>query len=285
MRSEAEMFDLILSVAKKDTRIRAVILNGSRVNKNIPKDNLQDFDIVYLVTALDSFAATPDWIDIFGERIILQTPNSMTLYDGDFNSTKEEIVYLMLFKDFNRIDLTLRKVTNRSKKNDSLTMILLDKDQLFNEISAPNDKDYWTRKPSQKEFSDCCNEFWWVSTYVVKGLLRNEIIYAKEMQETILRKMFMNIIAWNIAANHNFEINLGASNRFIKNYFDSETMNQIKNTYTDYTKVNVWNSLILMSGTFYEKSMELANKMNFYYHLEEAKNVRNYIQEMKNKNC
>lgn len=285
MRSEAEMFDLILSEAKKDTRIRAVILNGSRVNKNIPKDNLQDFDIVYLVTALDSFAATPDWIDIFGERIILQTPNSMTLYDGDFNSTKEEIVYLMLFKDFNRIDLTLRKVTDRNKKKDSLTIVLLDKDQLFTKIPAPNDKDYWTSKPSQKEFSDCCNEFWWVSTYVVKGLLRNEIIYAKEMQETILRKMFMNIIAWNIAANHNFEINLGASNRFIKNYFDSDTMNQIKNTYTDYTKINVWNSLILMSGTFHEKSMELANKMNFYYHLEEAKNVRNYIQEMKNKNC
>ncbi len=282
MRSETEMFDLILSVAKKDERIRAVILNGSRANKNIPKDNLQDFDIVFFVTALDFFVATPNWMDVFGERIILQTPNSMTLGDSDAHLNEEEIVYLMLFKDYNRIDLSLRKVINRNKKKDSLTKILLDKDQLFKEILVSNDKDYWTRKPSQKEFSDCCNEFWWVSTYVVKGLLRNEIIYAKDMQEVILRKMLMNVIAWNIAADYNFKINLGANKRFIENYLDFDTMNQLKNTYSDFTKISIWNSLISMSGTFHEKSIELGSKENLHYNLEEAKNVRNYIQEMKN---
>ena len=49
------MLDLILSVAKNDERIRAVILNGSRVNDKIPKDDLQDFDVVFLVKELDSF--------------------------------------------------------------------------------------------------------------------------------------------------------------------------------------------------------------------------------------
>ena len=49
------MFDLILSVAKNDVRVRAVILNGSRVNNKIVKDDLQDFDIVFLVEEFDSF--------------------------------------------------------------------------------------------------------------------------------------------------------------------------------------------------------------------------------------
>jgi aminoglycoside 6-adenylyltransferase len=34
MRSEQEMFDLILSTARTDPRIRAVIMNGSRANPN-----------------------------------------------------------------------------------------------------------------------------------------------------------------------------------------------------------------------------------------------------------
>ncbi len=38
MRSQSEMMDLILGVAKKDERIRAVYLNGSRANPNAPKD-------------------------------------------------------------------------------------------------------------------------------------------------------------------------------------------------------------------------------------------------------
>ena len=216
MRSEVQIFDLILSVAEKDGRIRAVILNGSRVNKNIQKDSLQDFDVVYFVEELDSFTVTPNWIDVFGERIILQKPNSMNLYGSHAKLDEEEIVYLMLLKDGNRIDLSLRKTKDKSKKNDSLTKVLLDKDKVFKEIQSPNDKDYWMKKPSQTKFSDSCNEFWWVSTYVTKGLLRDEIIYAKEIQETIIREMFMTIIAWNVAADYEFEINLGANNRFIK---------------------------------------------------------------------
>lgn len=34
MRSEKEMFDLILKVAKEDERVRAVYMNGSRTNPN-----------------------------------------------------------------------------------------------------------------------------------------------------------------------------------------------------------------------------------------------------------
>ena len=36
MRSEQEMLDLILSIARRDDRIRVVIMNGSRANPNAP---------------------------------------------------------------------------------------------------------------------------------------------------------------------------------------------------------------------------------------------------------
>ena len=49
MRSEKEMMELILSVARKDERIRAVYMNGSRTNPNVKKDIFQDYDIVYVV--------------------------------------------------------------------------------------------------------------------------------------------------------------------------------------------------------------------------------------------
>ena len=49
MRTEKEMMDLILGVAKKDERIRAVYMNGSRTNPNAARDILQDYDIVYVV--------------------------------------------------------------------------------------------------------------------------------------------------------------------------------------------------------------------------------------------
>lgn len=42
-----------LKWARKDDRIRAVIMNGSRTNLNTPKDIFQD--IVYVVTDIPSF--------------------------------------------------------------------------------------------------------------------------------------------------------------------------------------------------------------------------------------
>lgn len=55
MRSEKEMYDLILDIAKRDERIRAVYMNGSRANPNIKKDIFQDYDIVYVVTETKTF--------------------------------------------------------------------------------------------------------------------------------------------------------------------------------------------------------------------------------------
>ena len=49
MRSEKEMMGLILNTAREDERIRAVIMNGSRVNPNVKRDCFQDYDIVYVV--------------------------------------------------------------------------------------------------------------------------------------------------------------------------------------------------------------------------------------------
>ena len=67
MRAENEMYDLILKIAKNDSRIKAVYMNGSRTNENVPKDMFQDYDIVYVVEDIRSFIEDKDWINLFGE--------------------------------------------------------------------------------------------------------------------------------------------------------------------------------------------------------------------------
>ena len=77
MRSEQEILELILSTAKSDDRIRAVIMNGSRTNPNAPRDIFQDFDILFLVTEVEPFTVDHTWIDCFGELMVLQMPEAM----------------------------------------------------------------------------------------------------------------------------------------------------------------------------------------------------------------
>ncbi|SDI48249.1 Streptomycin adenylyltransferase [Natribacillus halophilus] len=160
MRSEQEIMDLVLSVAKEDHRVRTVGMNGSRTDSNVPKDPFQDYDIAYLVEDIKSFIDDPQWIDIFGKRMITQTPENMAMFPPELGG---RFSYLMLFTDGNHIDLTLVPIEEKDEYcyEDGLTVILLDKDNRLPSIPSPTDKEYWVKKPSSQIFTDCCNEFWW----------------------------------------------------------------------------------------------------------------------------
>lgn len=276
MRSEEEIINLILHVAKTDDRIRTVLLNGSRANPNVTKDVFQDFDIVYIVREIDSFTRDKNWIDVFGERLILQLPEEMTIGEKDPHSFH----YLMFFTDRRRIDLTLFPVDkfNTQFKRDRLTTLLLDKDRLFEKLPLSGDSDYLIKRPTQEEFTDCCNEFWWVSMNVAKGLWRKDITYAKGMMEIHVRNMFLKMIEWNIGIETDFSVPFGQYGRNIKRYVSPELYNKILLTYPDSNISNIWKSLFLMTNLFADLANIIATKLKFNYNKAEEKNVIDYLR-------
>jgi aminoglycoside 6-adenylyltransferase len=277
-RTAEEIKKIILDKAQTDDRIRAVLLNGSRANYKLQADPLQDFDILYLVNDLESFLADHSWTSIFGEKLIWQLPTEMGFgNEGDRES--HSFSYLMLFEDGNRIDLTLFP-KNRIDADfimDSLTIVWLDKDNLFPNIPASDDRDYLIKVPSEKEFRDVCNEFWWVSTYVAKGLVRKEIIYTKSMMENPVRQMFMKIIGWYIGINTGFSVSLGKEGKYLGNYLSEGEYNSILKTYADYKSENIRHSLFLMTDLFSKFAKSVADKLNFKYNLEEQINTISWL--------
>lgn len=59
MRTEEEMYSMLLQIAEEDDRIRVVYMNGSRTNQNVPKDIFQDYDVVYVVTDENYYVKKP----------------------------------------------------------------------------------------------------------------------------------------------------------------------------------------------------------------------------------
>ena len=143
MRSSDEIQKLTIDTAKPDGRIRAVLFNGSRADSTILPDKYQDFDIQYIVKDINSFTCDHSWTNIFGERIICQLPDDKTSEEEHVDNSSV-FHYLMLFKDGNRIDLTLFPLDKLETDFhlDSLTIVWIDKDNLFTNISKPNNSDY-----------------------------------------------------------------------------------------------------------------------------------------------
>ncbi len=281
MRSSEEIKRLIVDVAKKDDRIRAVLLNGSRANNKISPDKYQDFDIVYIVDNIESLISDKGWTSAFGEKLIWQLPDEMVVGQKDPERGRR-FSLLMLFADGNRIDLTLlpKKEIDENYKPDSLTTVWVDKDNMFSNIGLPGDSDYLVKAPTEKQFQDTCNEFWWVCTYVAKGLVRDEIIYSKEMLETVVRPMFMDVIAWYIGIQTNFSVSVGKGGKFMKSFLTPELYREILQTYSDHTLENNWKGLFLMIGKFGQLAQAIAISLNFNYVIAEEKNVTAYLEQL-----
>ena len=69
MRTDQEMLDQILQTANA-LNVNAVALSGSRTNDQAPKDEFQDYDVVYLVDNLENLISDLSWLDQFGNRLI-----------------------------------------------------------------------------------------------------------------------------------------------------------------------------------------------------------------------
>jgi aminoglycoside 6-adenylyltransferase len=281
MRNEEEMFRLILEAARNDERIRAVHLNGSRANPNARKDIFQDYDVVYFVTDLESLTADPGWVEIFGERIIMQMPDRMRL-PGYPENSRDSFAFLMLFTDGNRIDLTLFPLDKLRDTfvPDSLTLVLLDKDGLFPQLPAPNESDYLTKPPTEQEFLDVCNEFWWVAPYVAKGLRRDQITYAKAMLEGPIRQMLMQIVEWHTGIKTDFSVNFGSNGKNLKKLVEAEFYERLMMTYPDANPRNIWQSLFLMTEMFFKLSDEIAAHFGFDYPHNESLKVIDYLHDV-----
>ncbi|GAB6439750.1 aminoglycoside 6-adenylyltransferase [Bacillus luti] len=280
MRTEKEMLDLIINTAKEDERIRAVIMNGSRVNPHVKRDCFQDYDIMYVVNDIQSFTSNHNWIHRFGAIMIVQMPEEMSLVPPDGDG---KFPYLMQFMDGNRIDLTLVPVEliNNFVGQDSLSKLLLDKDNYIEEFPPASDKDYLIKKPIEKEFLDCCNEFWWCSTNVAKGLWREELSYVKGMLDGPVRDMLIVMLEWHIGMKTDFTVNTGKFGKHFEQYFEKDMWEQFKQTFSNADSENVWESFFVMGDLFRAVANEIAKTYGYQYPQDDDEKVTSYLKHVK----
>ena len=267
MRTETEMLDLILQTAKT-IQVETVAMSGSRTDTKAPKDEFQDYDVVYVVDDLDNLTSDLSWLDQFGKRLIEQH----VLLD-------HRRLYLMLFEDGNRIDLTLCPKDYIQEWIDSETgfTVLEDPEHLFEPYSQ-NIERYWINSATEKDFEKVCNEFWWVSAYVVKGICRKQVIYATDHLYGICQQEFLKILAWQVASDRG-KVDIGKNYKYLFTYLSAEKEKEFSNL-LDFSSIEkLTKSLFATMQLFHQEAQSLAQKMGFDYDKEVAEKMIEYAEE------
>lgn len=279
MRTEKEMLDLIVNTAREDERIRAVYMGGSRTNPNAVRDIFQDYDIVYVVEETASFRKDRNWIDRFGPRLYMQYPEDTVF----FRSEPEKCYgWLIQFADGNRLDLhvdtkdfALQEITQ-----DRLCRILLDKDGILPHMPEATDADHWVKKPSEQEFLDHCNEFWWCLNNVAKGLWRKEVPYVQQML-SFVREELTEVLSYKIGLETDFSVSIGKAGKYMYRYLKEEDWQDFLGTFAGADIGGLWDAVIVMCRLMDRTAAFVAEKLEYRYNKEEAMNSFAFLLHVK----
>ena len=267
MRTEKEMMELIVQTAET-LQVEAVALSGSRTTPDSPKDEFQDYDVVYIVENLENLLSDLSWLDQFGMRLIEQ-----------HNVLGHRRLYLMLFEDGNRIDLTLcpKEYIQEWVDSEAGFRVLKDDKGLFEDY-LPNPKRYWICPPTEEEFTASCNEFWWVSTYVVKGIRRNQLVYATDHLYGICQLELLKVLAWQVVSDRG-TVDIGKIYKYLFHYLPAEQEKEFSALLDLSSLEKVTKSLFSTMKLFNHEAQELAGKMGFAYNHIEAEKMMAYAEE------
>lgn len=267
LRTEPEILDLIFQTAKT-LQVEAVAMSGSRTDTKASKDEFQDYDVVYVVENLDELITDLSWLDQFGKRIIEQEV-----------ALEHRRLYLMLFKDGNCIDLTLCSKVHIKEwvESEADFMVIEDPKGLFVPHS-PTPQRYWTSPASAIEFEKVCNEFWWVSSYVVKGICRNQVIYATDHLYGICQQELLTVLAWQVASDRG-RVDVGKNYKYLFNYLPAEKEMEFSNL-IDFSSIDkITQSLFATMQLLHREAQSLAQKMGFDYDMKVAEKMIEYAKE------
>jgi len=277
MRSEQEVLDSLLTFANEEENVRVVSLNGSRVNLNSPPDKYRDYDIVFAVGSADRFVTDQSWISRFGQLVIkqqLQNPMS--------SGAKVCQTFLMQFDDGVRIDLSFKPLEYLTEIvfEDTLTKILLDKDNRLEQLAPPDDSGWFIRKPSEKQYDEALNEIWWLQAYVAKGLCRDELPYARHTFTLIMEQVEL-LLSWDVGIRNDWQVNIGAYNKWLKRYLPREIYEEYLQLLPSADYEQFWLVLANAGALSRKIGTAVAEKLGFEYPLQDDINVTKYLQQLK----
>ena len=267
MRTEPEILDLIFQTAKT-LQVEAVAMSGSRTNSQAPQDEFQDYDLVYVVDDIDNLTSDLSWLDLFGKRILEQEVR-----------LGHRRLFLMLFEDGNRIDLTLcSKVHIKEWVESEANFIVLEDPKGLFVPHSPTPQRYWTSPASAIEFEKACNEFWWVSAYVVKGICRKQVIYATDHLYGICQQELLKVLVWQVASDRG-AVDIGKNYKYIFNYLPAQKENEFSSLLDFSNSDKITQSLFDTMQLFHQEAQSLAQKMDFDYDKEVAEKMIQYAEE------
>ena len=161
--------------------------------------------------------------------------------------------------------------------------------QGFKITASRNGEGYIIPKPNRSTFLQFIYDFWFETYCIAKYLYRNDLWYAKKMENSILKEKLFLMILWNYQAKNNWKQNtlIHKDGKRFEKWIPSEYHDLVTSCFSRYDKDDTLRSLLLTFESFNRIAKETAVFIHVEYPLQKEKEINEYINSIKriNKTC
>jgi len=221
------IFARALTWCGEQDNVRAAVLTSSRARNDGTADRLSDYDLELYVRDLGPFAGGDRWFEDFGE-VLVRWPLL-----PESTSSEGWITRLVQYRDGTRIDFQITDGPLAYQESfDAGYRVLLDKDGGGVTLGPARSDRLLTGKPSEREYAERVNAFFWDILYVPKSLARDELFHARYMLDHVVRySCLLPMIEWYIGYREDWKTGTNKAGRWIKPHLPGDIWEMCEATF------------------------------------------------------
>jgi len=287
-----QLIDRFIAWAQTQPDIRAAVIVGSQARANRPADEWSDLDIVVFATDPERYLSRTDWLENIGNPCL-------TFLEA--TATGDEMERRVLFEDGLDVDFAFFPVIRvrrlvyflrirecfpqllhllPKEKVRQITQgvadffdvvrrgvrVLLDKEGMADLLTLVTGEAPSSRPPTQNEFLEVINDFWYHAVWTVKKLRRGELWTAKFSLDSYMKwRCILRMMEWHAHATNGWNYDTWHGGRFLEQWADPRAVEGLQDAFAHYDEDDIRRALLATMDLFRWLAVETAEKLSYPY--------------------
>nr|PZN57937.1 MAG: hypothetical protein DIU68_03190 [Chloroflexota bacterium] len=276
---DAQLLNRFVAWAEDKPDVRAALLIGSRARADHPADPWSDIDLVLTVRDVQPYLNNGDWLEEIA-------PVWTTHVESTLAGVLERRVLFEGGHDFDVVlvtDTQLSRLIQTAEVVDIIRRgirVLIDKDRLMSRITLPLRPRTTYMPPTQAEFLNVVNDFWFHAAWTAKKLRRGELWAAITSCDGYMKRLLLKMMEWHARAVSSHSYDTWFSGRFVEEWGDSRALAELGDAFAHYNAPDIKRALLASMDLFRWLATETAVQFTYPYPSEGDSEVTRWVQEL-----
>lgn len=260
-----QLLNRFVAWSETNPDIRTVLLIGSHARIDHVADQWSDLDLLVTVTDAPRYLNQTDWLEDLGTlwtTHLEPTPIGNILERRALFEGAIDVDFVFVAQDaMPRLVQTteISAVLRRGVRT------LIDKDRMMSRITLPLGHRIAYQPPTQAEFLNVVNDFWFHAVWTTKKLRRGELWTAKLCLDSHMKNLVLKMMEWHTHAVGPRNYDTWFNGRFVEEWADPHALEDLRYAFAYYDANDLARALGTTMDLFRALATETAAQFTYPY--------------------